>query len=65
MELLLRRTPAVVARRTIALQVWDHEADAVGSNTIDVHVARLRSKLMDARVRIETVRGVGYRIIST
>jgi DNA-binding response OmpR family regulator len=65
LELLLRRTPAVVARRTIALQVWDHEADAVGSNTIDVHVARLRSKLMDARVRIETVRGVGYRIIST
>jgi DNA-binding response OmpR family regulator len=65
LELLLRRTPAVVARRTIALQVWDHEADAVGSNTIDVHVARLRSKLVDARVRIETVRGVGYRIIST
>ena len=38
------------------------EADAFGSNTIDVHLARLRSKLAGAGVRIETVRGVGYRI---
>ena len=44
-ELLLRRSPAVVARRTIAVQVWEDEAEAVGSNTIDVHVARLRAKL--------------------
>jgi len=63
LELLLRRSPAVVDRRTIAVQVWDQEADAVGSNTIDVHIARLRSKLVGAQVRIETVRGVGYRII--
>jgi DNA-binding response OmpR family regulator len=28
-----------------------------------VHLARLRAKLADARVRIETVRGVGYRIV--
>jgi DNA-binding response OmpR family regulator len=63
LELLLRRTPAVVGRRSIALQVWDEEADAVGSNTIDVHLARLRAKLSRAEVRIETVRGVGYRMV--
>jgi len=62
LELLLRRAPAVVTRATIALQVWDDEADAVGSNTIDVHVGRLRSKLAGSRARIETVRGVGYRL---
>lgn len=62
LELLLRRAPGVVARRSIALQVWEEEADAVGSNTIDVHVARLRAKLSGAAARIETVRGVGYRI---
>jgi DNA-binding response OmpR family regulator len=65
LELLMRRAPAVVDRRTIAVQVWDQEADAVGSNTIDVHMARLRSKLAGARVKIDTVRGVGYRITKT
>ena len=62
-ELLMRRAPAVVSRRTIAVQVWDDEADAVGSNTIDVHVGRLRAKLADAEARIETVRGIGYRMV--
>jgi DNA-binding response OmpR family regulator len=63
-ELLLRRSPAVVTRRTIATQVWDDEADAVGSNTIDVHVGRVRSKLSHSRARIETVRGSGYRLVA-
>jgi DNA-binding response OmpR family regulator len=63
-ELLLRRSPAIVTRRTIAVQVWDDESGAVGSNTIDVHVARLRSKLEGSRARIETVRGSGYRLVA-
>jgi len=63
-ELFMRRSPAVVTRRTIAVQVWDDEADAVGSNTIDVHVGRLRAKLGDATSRIETVRGTGYRLVA-
>jgi two-component system OmpR family response regulator len=64
LELLLRRSPAVVTRRTIAVQVWDDEADAVGSNTIDVHVGRLRAKVAGSTARIDTVRGVGYRIVA-
>jgi len=63
LELLLQRSPAVVSRRSIALQVWQYEADAVGSNTIDVHVAHIRSKLSGAQVRIDTHRGVGYRLV--
>ncbi len=65
LEMLMRRSPAVVQRRLIALHVWEHEADAMGSNTIDVHLARLRSKLAGGMVRIESVRGVGYRIVGT
>jgi DNA-binding response OmpR family regulator len=64
-ELLLRRSPAVVTRRQIATQIWDDEASAVGSNTIDVHIGRVRSKLSKSRARIETVRGTGYRIVGT
>jgi two-component system OmpR family response regulator len=63
LELLLRRAPAAVNRQTIAVQVWDDEAEPVGSNTIDVHMGRLRSKLAGATAHIETVRGFGYRIV--
>jgi DNA-binding response OmpR family regulator len=63
LETLMRRSPGIATRRAIAQHVWPEEADAFGSNTIDVHLARLRAKLADARIRIETVRGVGYRIV--
>ncbi len=35
-----------------------------GSNTIDVHIARLRAKLARSDARIETVRGSGYRLVA-
>ena len=62
-ELLARKSPALVHRQTIALQAWPEEADAVGSNTIDVHIARLRANLARSDARIETVRGTGYRLV--
>lgn len=63
LEALMRFSPAVADRRRIAQQVWRDEAEPFGSNTIDVHMARLRRKLDGAAIRIETVRGVGYRIV--
>ena len=63
LELLMRRAPQVVTRRSIALHAWPDEADAVGSNTIDVHMARLRGKLVRGQARVETVRGTGYRLV--
>ena len=62
-ELLLRRSPSVVTRRMMATQVWDDAADAVGSNTIEVHIRRIRSKLEGSKAVIETVRGTGYRLV--
>jgi DNA-binding response OmpR family regulator len=63
LELLMRRSPSVVTRQSIAMNVWPVEADGIGSNTIDVHVARLRGKLVGSHTRIETMRGVGYRLL--
>lgn len=65
LELLIRKSPGVVQRRTIALQAWAEEADAVGSNTIDVHIARLRAKLRRSDAKIETLRGSGYRLVAS
>jgi len=65
LEVLLQRSPAVVGRRAISLAVWDDEADALGSNTLDVHMARLRAKVSKGGVAIEAVRALGYRIVAT
>jgi DNA-binding response OmpR family regulator len=62
LELLMRRSPAVVERGAIAEHVWRDETEPLGSNAIDVHLSRLRAKLPTANVRIVTVRGAGYRL---
>jgi len=62
LELLMRRSPAVVDRKAIAEHAWADETDPLGSNAIDVQMSRLRAKLPDAGVRIITVRGSGYRL---
>jgi two-component system OmpR family response regulator len=63
LEILMQRSPAVVSRRAIALAVWSDEADALGSNTLDVHLARLRAKIATSGAKIEAVRSLGYRIV--
>jgi DNA-binding response OmpR family regulator len=62
-ELLMRRSPSIVSRETIANQVWNDGNRVTSSNTIEVHVARLRSKLVQCRTKIETVRSMGYRVV--
>jgi len=42
--------------------VWGYDY-AGETRTVDVHVQHLRSKLMGARLQIETLRGVGYKLI--
>ena len=62
LELLLRRSPAVVDRKAIAEHAWHDETQPLGSNAIDVQLSRLRAKLPNAGIRIVTVRGAGYRL---
>jgi DNA-binding response OmpR family regulator len=52
----------VVSRSRLYDDVWDYEVD-IASNTIDVHMSRLRRALAGSRqVSIRTLRGVGYRL---
>ena len=61
LSLLMRRVENVLSRTLIAEQVWNINFDS-GSNVVDVHMRRLRSKVDDpfARKLIHTVRGMGY-----
>jgi len=61
LALFAQRAGEVLSRTLIAEQVWDMNFDS-GTNVVDVHVRRLRSKVDDpfGRKLIHTVRGVGY-----
>lgn len=61
LSLFVRRAGEVLSRTLIAEQVWDMNFDS-GTNVVDVHVRRLRSKVDDpfAKKLIHTIRGAGY-----
>ncbi|HKV71121.1 MAG TPA: response regulator transcription factor [Gemmatimonadales bacterium] len=60
--LLMSQAPAAVPMREIAQQIWPDESRLVGSNTIHVHIGRIKKKIGRAKVRITTVRGQGFRV---
>lgn len=64
LHFLMRHADRTVTREQIMRQVW-HSVDAASTNTIAVHVKRLRARLGDHDDKlIQTVRGVGYRLVS-
>ncbi|MFH9073282.1 response regulator transcription factor [Streptomyces alboflavus] len=59
LELFLRHPGQVLSREQILSHVWGYDFDP-GSNIVDVYVRALRKKL--GAERVETVRGMGYRL---
>jgi two-component system copper resistance phosphate regulon response regulator CusR len=60
-ETFLRHPGQVLAREQLLSHVWGYDFDP-GSNVVDVYVRYLRRKL--GADRIETVRGMGYRLVA-
>ena len=56
-----RNQGVLLSRQQILDKIWDIDGNFVEDNTLTVYVKRLREKLGDA-VKIETVRGMGYRV---
>lgn len=63
LEYLIYNRGKVLTRSMIEEHVWGYDYDGI-SNTVDVHIRRLRSKLdrPEEPSVIETVRGAGYRL---
>ena len=56
------KNPNIVMTRDRLLEdIWGYDFDGE-TRTVDVHVRTLRQKLGDCGEKIETVRGVGYRM---
>ena len=52
----------VLNREQLLNRVWGY--DYFGdTRTVDVHVAHLRDKLTDSGIVIETIRGIGYKLV--
>lgn len=62
LEHLMSRLGRVQTREQLLEDVWGLSS-SLETRTIDTHVMRLRDKLGPARAMLETVRGVGYRIV--
>ncbi|MEP7133140.1 MAG: response regulator transcription factor [Acidobacteriota bacterium] len=63
LESLMRRPGGILSREEILEQAWGEREEPM-SNTIDVLIGRLRKKIdsPEKASRIETVRGMGYRL---
>ncbi len=59
-EQFLRHPEQVLSREQLLSRVWGFDFDP-GSNVVDVYVRYLRGKI--GAERIETVRGMGYRLV--
>jgi DNA-binding response OmpR family regulator len=58
----MQHTGIVLSRQQLLNLAWGY--DFYGqTRTIDVHVAHLRKRLQNSHLRIETVTGVGYKLV--
>ncbi|NMG05346.1 response regulator transcription factor [Brasilonema sp. UFV-L1] len=58
-EVFLRHPMQVMSREQLLNHIWGYDYDP-GSNIVDVYIGYLRKKLGSSR--IETIRGIGYRL---
>ena len=65
LEFLVRRSGQVLSKSEILAGVWEHDFEG-DPNIVEVYIGRLRRKIDDpyGRRSIETVRGVGYRLVA-
>jgi DNA-binding response OmpR family regulator len=63
LKLLLESGGKVLTRDDLLEKVWGYDRSMeLDTRTVDQHIARLREKLGKESARIETVKGVGYRL---
>ncbi len=61
LKILMERRGRGQTREKLLVDVWNYEAE-IETRTVDTHMRRLREKLGDEAVWVETIRGVGYRM---
>lgn len=60
LSLLVQNGGNIVTKNDILNKVWGYEKN-VSTNVVEVYIRYLRNKL--AGINIETIRGIGYRLV--
>ena len=63
-ELLLSSPSQIIPKNLLIEKIWGIESDA-NYNNVEVYISFLRNKLktLNTKVKIRTIRGVGYQLI--
>ena len=61
-SVMAQRCGRVQSREQLLNDVWEYHSP-IDTRTVDTHVRRLREKLGPAARHVDTVRGVGYRLV--
>jgi two-component system phosphate regulon response regulator PhoB len=61
-SIMAQRCGRVQSREQLLNDVWEYHSP-IDTRTVDTHVRRLREKLGPAARHVDTVRGVGYRLV--
>ncbi len=64
LKLLMQEQGKVQTREMLLQKVWNYQSD-IETRTVDTHMRRLREKLGGEASWLETVRGVGYRMVES
>lgn len=64
LHLMLSHRGQIVSKDRLFAGLFSFAGAEVGTNTIELYIARLRKKLVGSTVRIETHRGLGYRMVA-
>lgn len=62
LKVLVEQKGFVLTREQLLNQAWGFDF-AGQTRTVDVHIAQLRNKLASTSVKIETVTGIGYKLV--
>ena len=62
LKLMMLRKNRVQTRENLLINVWDYDTN-IETRTVDTHVRRVREKLGPYSNMIETIRGVGYKVV--
>jgi DNA-binding response OmpR family regulator len=60
-EMFIKRPDQVFTREQILDRVWGFDSE-VNENNIEIYVHNLRKKLKKSKLKIDTVRGIGYKL---
>ncbi|SFG93682.1 two-component system, OmpR family, response regulator TctD [Palleronia marisminoris] len=64
LSLMLAHRDQILSKERLFDGLFSFDRSEVGTNTVELYVARLRKKLAGSRVKIETHRGLGYRLVA-